>query len=153
MFYCCNTYFKISCNKFLTSNFESIWLPLGFQKIPLVLNFIKMSIQKLRFYDVSHLLFSHWRWLIAQLKLRKAIRRNKCRKIMALLAASFMSWGYIPLSHFCKYPGHTTWKHTTFANQGQDIYKSVIKGYMTELWMCRLRVYFKYVDVTHIEQH
>ena len=33
---------------------------------------------------------------------------------------------YIPLSHFCIYPGHTT-----FANQGRDIYKSVIKGYRT----------------------
>ena len=36
---------------------------------------------------------------------------------------------HIPLSHFCKYPGLTTEKHTTFANQGRDIYKSVINGY------------------------
>jgi hypothetical protein len=37
---------------------------------------------------------------------------------------------YNALSHFCKYPSPTTYKHTTFANQGRDIYQSVIKGYL-----------------------
>ena len=32
---------------------------------------------------------------------------------------------YIPYSHFCKYPGPTTEKHTSFPNQGRDIYKRV----------------------------
>ena len=35
----------------------------------------------------------------------------------------------IPYSHFFKYPGPPTLKHTTFPNQGRDIYKSVNKGY------------------------
>ena len=37
---------------------------------------------------------------------------------------------HIPYSHFCKYPGLTTKKHTTFPDQGRDIYKSVNKGYL-----------------------
>jgi hypothetical protein len=36
---------------------------------------------------------------------------------------------FIPLSHFCEYSVSTTLNHTTFDNQGRDIYKSVIKGY------------------------
>ena len=40
-----------------------------------------------------------------------------------------MGGGYIPYSHFCKYPGPPSLKHTTFPNQGRDIYKSVNKGY------------------------
>jgi hypothetical protein len=39
---------------------------------------------------------------------------------------------YIPYSHFCKYLGPPTKKHTTFPNQGRDIYKSVNKGYETD---------------------
>ena len=36
----------------------------------------------------------------------------------------------IPYSHFFKYLGPTSQKHTTFPNQGRDIYKSVNKGYI-----------------------
>ena len=35
---------------------------------------------------------------------------------------------HIALSHFCDNPGPTT-KNTTFADQGRDCQKSVIKGY------------------------
>jgi hypothetical protein len=36
---------------------------------------------------------------------------------------------YIPYSHYVEYPGPTTKKHTTFANQGRDIPHSVNMGY------------------------
>ena len=38
-----------------------------------------------------------------------------------------------PFITLCEYPGPTFQKHTTFAHQGQDIHKSVIKGYGGEL--------------------
>jgi hypothetical protein len=36
---------------------------------------------------------------------------------------------HILFSHYVEYPGPTTKKHTTFANQGRDIPHSVKKGY------------------------
>jgi hypothetical protein len=35
----------------------------------------------------------------------------------------------IPYSHFCEYPGPTTYKHTRFPNPGRDINKRVDRGY------------------------
>ena len=45
-----------------------------------------------------------------------------------LFRQSYKTNYYIPFSHFCKYPGPTSQKHTTFANQGRDIHKSLKGG-------------------------